>query len=357
MANYGLQGILGNLPKASAAFVAGEQIPQQRVANEMGMAQGALGIQGMLMQQHAMQQKMAQQEQLKGILANSPELQGNPLLSALAQSNPSAVLPYLMPKPRNPVVVGPGGSLVGQDGKPIYTAPFKPTEPTKTELSRLIEEMGALPEGHPSRKLYQDKITKLTTQAPAVNVNLTPPVAGVDAQGNPVFFQQPKAGGAPQIVPGVRPPSALKDPDGQTPENAGKVAMAQQAITSVDEFRTRVFTEDGRLKRGVLAAMMTPGAAGMPGNEDARIAYSAIRNAVEAKLRMETGAAATEPEVQRTINRFMPTPFDTKASADFKLGELQKFFSTALGQTKGVRETPKRRASDSQPVVDFGSLK
>jgi hypothetical protein len=353
-----MNGILGQLPPGLAGWVAADQMNRQKQAGKMQELQGILSMQGALMQQDALRQKLADQEKIRGLISSSPEFQQNPLLGALAQANPGAALQHLTPKPRNPVVVGPGGSLVGADGKPIYTAPFKPTEPGKTELSKLIEEMNALPEGHPSRKLYQDKITKLTTQTPAVNVNLTPPMPGVDPNtGKPVFFQVPKAGGAPQIVPGVVPQSALKDPDGQTPENAGKVAMAQQAITSVDEFRGRVFTEDGRLKRGVLAAMMTPGAAGMPGNEDARIAYSAIRNAVEAKLRMETGAAATEPEVQRTINRFMPTPFDTKASADFKLGELQKFFSTALGQTKGVRENPRRRASDSQPVVDFGSLK
>lgn len=36
--------------------------------------------------------------------------------------------------------------------------------------------------------------------------NMGAPVAGVDAEGNPVFFQADKQGGTPAIVPGVRPP-------------------------------------------------------------------------------------------------------------------------------------------------------
>jgi hypothetical protein len=350
MANY---GILGSLPKASAAFVAGEQIPQQRMNNQLGQMHGILGLQGIL-EQRAMQQQQAQAmnsllpqltDPAARMLAQAGDLRG-----ALSRQFPQQ-------RERNPLSVA-GGALVPDASAPNgyrFMPTAEPRQPAESDLSKLIRERNALPPNDPNRALFDDKIRKLTTHTPPVSVNLTPPMAGVGPDGKPVFFQVPKAGGAPQIVPGVVPPSALKDPDGQTPENAGKVAMAQQAITSVDEFRGRVFTEDGRLKRGVLAAMMTPGAAGMPGNEDARIAYSAIRNAVEAKLRMETGAAATEPEVQRTINRFMPTPFDTKASADFKLGELQKFFSTALGQTKGVRG-PKQPAPSSG-VIDFGSLK
>lgn len=39
-----------------------------------------------------------------------------------------------------------------------------------------------------------------------VSVTYGAPVAGVDPQGNPVFFQPPKGGGAPAIIQGVKPP-------------------------------------------------------------------------------------------------------------------------------------------------------
>ena len=123
---------------------------------------------------------------------------------------------------------------------------------------------------------------------------------------------------------------------GMTPENAGKVAMAQQAVQGIDTVRGIVFDKEGKMNRGLIGAMNLPIVSGLPGNSQARIARSAIRNAVEAKLRIETGAAATESEVERTLARFLPTIADTPDSAKFKLDELDKFFRSSLSLTKGV---------------------
>jgi hypothetical protein len=123
---------------------------------------------------------------------------------------------------------------------------------------------------------------------------------------------------------------------GLTPENAGKVAMSQQAVDGIGTVRGIVFDKDGKLNRGVVGAMNLPIVSGLPGNSQARIARSAIRNAIEAKLRIETGAAATESEVERTLARFLPTISDTDTSAKFKLEELEKFFKTSLSLTKGI---------------------
>jgi hypothetical protein len=348
-------GVLGALPPGLRGYVAGQDMNAQRQAQEM---QGILGIQGALMRQQEFQQQQqmaplrqkmleAQMQELtrKGeneqtmlaALQSDPRLANNPLLMAAARSNPGAVLPHIMPKPKSEMTVAPGHTVLDENRNPLYTAPHLPKEPTPSELQRLMRERDALPPNDPNRKLYDQKINKLTTRDAPMSVNLFAPQAGIDPQGNPVFFQPGKQGGAPQIVPGVRP---MQDPAGMTPENAGKVSMSTQAIQGVDEFRKRIFGPNGQLKRGTLAAIHTPGAAGMPGNEDARIAYSAIRNAVEAKLRMETGAAATEAEVRRTLDRFLPTPFDTKESAEFKLNTLQDFFKGSLSNTKGVRGAP-----------------
>ena len=124
--------------------------------------------------------------------------------------------------------------------------------------------------------------------------------------------------------------------EGLSPENAGKVAMSQQAVEGIGTTRGIVFDKDGKLNRSLVGAMNLPIVAGLPGNSQARIARSAIRNAVEAKLRIETGAAATESEVERTLARFLPTIADTDESAKFKLDELDKFFKSSLSMTKGV---------------------
>jgi hypothetical protein len=142
---------------------------------------------------------------------------------------------------------------------------------------------------------------------------------------------------------------------GLTPENAGKVAMSQQAVEGITKAKGMLFDKDGNFNSKLAAMISTPGFAGLPFSSDARVARTALRNAVEAKLRIETGAAATESEVNRTLARFMPSPMDTKESAAYKLDELQKFFESSLAQTKGVKQTPPKAPEGK--VVDFGSLK
>jgi hypothetical protein len=344
-------GMLSALPPGMAGYVLADQQRGQRQQQQMGMLGALSQMQNAQAQQQLLplQMERAQLEmqqvrerserdrQIQDLIARAPELANNPLLATIARTNPGAVLPYLMPKPKGEIKLGPNETLLGPDRNPIFTAPPAPKEPNLTELEKLIAARDRMAPTDPNRRLFDLKINKLTTRDAPISINLTPPMAGMGPDGQPVFFQTPKQGGAPVIVPGVRP---MKDVDGQTPENAGKIAMAQQAIDGVKTLRGLVFGNNGQPKRSLLAAMNVPGTAGMPGNEDARIAYSALRNAVEAKLRMETGAAATEPEVARTLNRFMPTPFDTKASAEFKLNELERFFSSALSQTKGIRQTP-----------------
>lgn len=214
------------------------------------------------------------------------------------------------------------GVVVGQ-GKPD----------NQSDLARLMTEMNALPAGDPRRTIYKSAIDKATTHQPGVNVSYGAPVAGVDAKGNPVFFQPNKTGGAPVIIPGVRP----NDQQGQTFESAGKIAMAQQAIEDIKAAEALLFGQNGRLMNSTVWAMNVPGTAGLPGNTDARNAYSAIHNAVAAKLRLETGAAANQGEIVNIARRFMPTPADTAESARNKLNRLRTLFDSSLSQTKGVR--------------------
>ena len=80
-----------------------------------------------------------------------------------------------------------------------------------TELDKLIaarDKIAAVNPNDPKIKIYDDAIKTKSTRGEGINLNLGSPVAGVDAQGNPVFFQPSKTGGAPSIVQGVRPPES-----------------------------------------------------------------------------------------------------------------------------------------------------
>lgn len=72
---------------------------------------------------------------------------------------------------------------------------------------------------------------KRTTHQPGVSVSYGQPVAGVDATGNPVFFQPSKGGGAPAIVPGVKP--APQNRDTKLPAELQRMNIAADTMDSM----------------------------------------------------------------------------------------------------------------------------
>jgi hypothetical protein len=101
------------------------------------------------------------------------------------------------------------------------------------EAIRAIEAVyGAnSPQAMQAKQAY---IQKMTTHQPGVSVSYGAPVAGVDAQGNSVFFQPDKTGGKPAIIPGVAPPAA-KLGEGQTKQVAGIDALDSAINEYVDK--------------------------------------------------------------------------------------------------------------------------
>lgn len=106
----------------------------------------------------------------------------------------------------------------------------------------------------PSKNLTYEQRLALR-QAGAMNINnFGQPVAGVDAQGNPVFFQTDKAGNT-QVVPGVAPPpkSSLTGKDLAT-ANA-KIQAAQNLKRQIAEARERFGQIKGTLAAGPVTGL------------------------------------------------------------------------------------------------------
>lgn len=118
-------------------------------------------------------------------------------------------------------------------------------------------------------------------------------------------------------------------------EAAGRFAMANQAIDDIQGARDLMFDPDGSLNYQNLFAANVPGTAGL--GSAGRELRSRIENAVASKLRIETGAAATESEVRNVAKRFMPTPMDTAESAADKLRRLEEFMQTTTSAMTGGR--------------------
>lgn len=88
----------------------------------------------------------------------------------------------LNPAPKYETVAG-GSSLykMGPNGPELaMTAPSAPKEESKPELTRLINQMEALPPGSPFRKFYENAISKATTHQPGTSVSVNTGQKGFD---------------------------------------------------------------------------------------------------------------------------------------------------------------------------------
>lgn len=150
------------------------------------------------------------------------------------------------------------------------------------------------------------------------NVTYGAPVAGVDNSGNPVFFQPSKGGGAPAVVPGVKPePKEAKSPT-EAENKSGiyykQMKAAEQTIANLEKEGMDMARLWSQAETGVAGTL----AGNMVASPRAQMARQAQNQWAEQMLRQQTGAAATEQEVQRTVKTYFPQPGDDKATVDLK---------------------------------------
>jgi hypothetical protein len=101
--------------------------------------------------------------------------------------------------------------------------------PKGMNVSEKTNEYSVANYGKPFLQLQpeqQKDVLKQIASISGMNINLSSPVAGVDAQGNPVFFQSNPKGGAPSIVSGIVP----KAGEAQTKQVMG-IENTQRAIS------------------------------------------------------------------------------------------------------------------------------
>ena len=143
-------------------------------------------------------------------------------------------------------------------------------------------------------------------------------------------------------------------------ESAGKVALIKQGENDINRFRDMISEKDEKgnitgYKRGKLEALAIYG---QPG---ARNEYSTLYNAVNARLRLESGAAVPEAEVKRALNTFAPNPTDSDETINSKLTRMNEFFSLAkeeIGQGRGAQNSKPTDPSptNNQPAIAEGTV-
>jgi hypothetical protein len=124
-----------------------------------------------------------------------------------------------------------------------------------------------------------------------------------------------------------------------SPTQATFQANIQQAQSDIGKAEAMLFPgakyENGSLVGGQFArGTATTGAVsipfagqGLPFSEG-REARQAVRRAVEIILRLRTGAAAPDQEVDNYVNLYAPSPADSEAAARTKMERLRQFFET-----------------------------
>jgi hypothetical protein len=185
----------------------------------------------------------------------------------------------------------------------------------------------------------------------ATQINLGSPVAGVDAQGQPVFFQPSKAGGQAVIVPGIKP---LQEPKAPT-ESQAKAATFYSQMTSaskeLEDLQKEGFkTNDPYAQFGVNIAGTPLRAFTSPQAQRAR---QIQEQWTESFLRIKTGAAATRDEIKSNTATFFPQIGETDPSiieqkSRARLQAEQDVLAMTKPSTQPIQSTQPKTQTNTQ---------
>lgn len=136
-----------------------------------------------------------------------------------------------------------------------------------------------------------------------------------------------------------------------SPEQAGRVSAINRSLADLSQARSLLVKDDGAIDRTTLFSANLFG--GLPFSKG-RDLNRYIEDAVETKLRLETGAAANKDEIRRIATRFKPSVKDADETIKGKLDQLEVFMRDAFnvldptgevrarigGQSAGTPPTP-----------------
>lgn len=181
----------------------------------------------------------------------------------------------------------------------------------------------------PQRIVSNDKALKLKETEAALGRELTDEEKAV-ALGLQSSVQRVEQGG-PKAFSGYK-----------NPEANAKGAGALSSRRSVETVRELIFDEQGELRTDdmIFADMgrrgfKVPAAFGESPARGQMIQAAAFAT-IEGLIRIRSGAAVPEPELQRYIDAFVPTSFDNKDTANFKLALLETSLDDVLDSITGI---------------------
>lgn len=218
-----------------------------------------------------------------------------------------------------------------------------PKPPAPLELERLQALRDALPPGDPRRAEVEAAIRKSTQFAPPMNVQvgLQAPVPYQLPNGQVGYIQPPNRPGAgPQVLQVDGAPVVRPTDDGKPTEGNSKAATYLGQMRSA----TEVLGPSGSSSVSpVMVAATNSPLTNFMADADAQKVAQAQRMWAEAKLRSDTGAAATEQEVKRNVITYFPQPGDTPQVIEQKAQmrqEAERNLMPQLGPLRKQLEQP-----------------
>jgi hypothetical protein len=206
---------------------------------------------------------------------------------------------------KDPIKLGKSERLID----PITNQEIIGAAATPEDLPSSVQEYNFAKEQGFKGSFMDFELAKKRAGASNTTVSYGAPVAGVDAQGNPIFFQPSKDGGAPSIISGVAPPKNTKAPT-ELQSKAG--TFHSQMVSASNELGA--LSREGYDPSKIGSQVETTIAGGVTNplsSQKAQRARQAQEQWAESFLRVKTGAAATQGEVDRNVRTFFPTIGDS----------------------------------------------
>jgi hypothetical protein len=295
-----------------------------------------------------MQRKQKQQQALQGMLSGITD----PNERLLAELNTEAYVTNKL-KPRERKVEKVGRQLVDVTGDTptvLFTGEAEEKTGASTSLNKLLTERAALAQTNPNDpnlKFYDDAIRKETTQSPGVNVSYGAPMSGM-VDGKPVFFQVPKSGGAPTIIPGITPPES---PGNKPTEFQAKAGLYYKSMDTASKTLNDLESKDFKFMPTLAESAIDEG------SQKGQIALSAVRGRtrksyvqaqkqwIDSINRVRSGANLPEIEYNRAVATFFPQVNEPAAVIEQKRlarQQEEQAMKTAAGNALPAQTSEKR---------------
>jgi hypothetical protein len=239
-----------------------------------------------------------------------------------------------MDTPKPPINVAAGGTVFDPNTmQPIFTSP-KEKVPNATEAEyNLAKQQGY-------KGSFVDFLQNVKRTPPNQNVTYGSPVAAVGANGQPVFIQPGKGGGAPSVIEGFTPPAEKLRP---IPPSINTAIIENQK--SGNQLDRAISLLSGQDLPGMVADKNATGLKGyLPTGLLNRIDPSGVSARAEIadigslKIHDRSGSAVTVSESPRLMP-FIPLTTDDRETALKKLTRLKLEIDSSSAAMKEIYST------------------